>query len=133
MLPLGSVRMVHVFGGPHREVMCVQNGQAIFIEWPLSGLIRIVVKTGQLWDNRKSPWSMHPDDLRRITRKADPYNTDLGQRPTRPPLSSIEVVPHSHRLHPFGCSPGLPSHYPAVRSAEAPAGLSHVRKPGQRK
>jgi len=116
--------MVHIFGGPYREVRCVQNGQAIFIEWPLSGLIRIVLKTGKLWDSRRGPWTMHSDDLKRITRKAEPYNTNPHQWQPRSTLPSDTAILNANHLS---------SHSPSVRSTEALEGLSHVRKPGQRK
>lgn len=64
---IGLVRMIHRLGGPERLVNVYRNGQCFFIYWPLNGMIRIVNKTGQLWDSRNSPWKVHPDDLRQLT------------------------------------------------------------------
>lgn len=59
--------MMHHLGGPYRMVEAFKNGNALFIAWPLNGLIQIVRSTGALWDNRKAPWSMHREDLQRVT------------------------------------------------------------------
>lgn len=82
--------MVHQLGGPCREVECYQNGGLIFIAWPMNGLIRIVNKTGALWDNRKGPWYMHPDDLKRVVLGFLPYNID--DTPSNPGITRCAAV-----------------------------------------
>lgn len=73
MINLGKVRMIHHLGGPPRELDAYQNGNTIFIYWPLSGLLQIVKSTGVIWTQRKGPWKMHPEDLKRIVFKHPTY------------------------------------------------------------
>lgn len=113
ILELGLIRMVHVHGGPYRELRCIQNGETVFVEWPMSGLIRIVLQTGKLWDARKGPWTMHGEDLQRITRKGDPWIFDAPQAVRTDTGKSSP--PNPRKSHPSMCSAGSQRRKPLVR------------------
>jgi hypothetical protein len=64
---MGTVRVVHDFGGPEKEVQVEQRGSVLLILWTgFSGWYHVDQKTGYVKSKKtgKTRWRIHPDDFK---------------------------------------------------------------------